>query len=82
MPPLVQMEIFKQFLDDVFGRKQWWTKELEEERDILAEARRVQATIAPSDQFKQARNRWLRAIRKAKKECWQRFLQATDPDTA
>jgi hypothetical protein len=34
-----------------------------------------------SDQFKQARNRWLRAIRKAKRECWERFLQVSDPAT-
>jgi hypothetical protein len=56
--------------------KRWWTKELEEERDILAEARRT--TAPSSDRFKQARNRWLRAIRKAKRECWERFLQASD----
>jgi hypothetical protein len=57
--------------------KRWWTKELEEERDIQAEARRT--TPPSSDQLKQARNRWLRAIRKAKRECWERFLQASDP---
>jgi hypothetical protein len=84
VPPLNQIPIFKRFLDDAFGRrrwspqaKRWWTKELEEEQDILDEARR---TLPPaSDQFKQAWNRWLRAIRKAKRECWERFLQASDP---
>jgi hypothetical protein len=82
--PLEQISLFKSFLDDIFGQKRWsprakrwWTKELEEERDILAEARRT--TPPSSDQFKQARNRWLRAIRKAKRECWERFLQASDP---
>jgi hypothetical protein len=34
-----------------------------------------------SEQFKQVRNRWLRAIRKVKRECWERFLQASDPST-
>jgi hypothetical protein len=75
---------FRKFLDDTFGckrwshrAKRWWTKELEEERDILAEARKT--TLPSSDQFKQARNRWLRAIRRAKRECWERFLQASDP---
>jgi hypothetical protein len=65
LSPLDQISVFEGFLDDIFGRKRWsrrakrwWTTELEDERDILAEARR---TIAPSsDQFKQARNRWLR----------------------
>jgi hypothetical protein len=82
--PLEQISLFKSFLDDIFGQKRWsprakrwWTKELEEERDILAEARRT--TPPSSDQFKQARNRWLRAIWQAKRECWERFLQASDP---
>jgi hypothetical protein len=82
--PLEQILRFKSILEDIFGQKrwsprakQWWTKELGEERDILAEARR---TPPPSsDQFKQARNRWLRAILKAKRECWERFLQVSDP---
>jgi hypothetical protein len=84
-PLLMQIELVKT-LNDTFGRKRWsprakrwWTKELEEERDILAEARRT--TIPSSDQFKQARNRWLRAIRKAKRECWEKFLQASHPGT-
>jgi hypothetical protein len=82
--PLEQISLFKSYLDDIFGQKRWsprakswWTKELEEERDILAETRRT--TPPSSDQFKQATNRWLRAIRKAKRECWERFLQASDP---
>jgi hypothetical protein len=69
IPPLVQMEKFKKFQDDVFGRKQWspraerwWTQEFKEEQNILAEARRP--TIASSDQFKR-----LFVIRKAKREC-------------
>jgi hypothetical protein len=74
----------KSWLDDIFGQqrwspraKWWWTKELKEDRDILPEVRR---TIPPSsDRFKQARNRCLRVIRKAKRECWERFLQASDP---
>jgi hypothetical protein len=73
--PLDLIPLFKSFLDDIFGRKRWsprakrwWTKGLEEERDILAEARR---TSSSTEQFKQARNRWLRAIRKAKRECWE-----------
>jgi hypothetical protein len=64
-----QISVFKGFLDDIFGRngrlpraKRWWTKELAED---LAEARRT--IPAASDQFKQVRNRWLRAIWKAKR---------------
>jgi hypothetical protein len=34
--------------------------------------------LPSSDRFKQARNRWLRAIRRGKRECWERFLQASD----
>jgi hypothetical protein len=83
--PLGLIPLFKSFLDDIFGQKRWspqakrwWTKELEEERDILAEARR---TSSSTEQFKLARNRWLRAIRKAKRECWEQFLEASDPAT-
>jgi hypothetical protein len=62
VPPFDQIPRFKPFLDENFGRKKWsprakrwWTKEIEEERGILSEARR---TMVPgSDQFKQARNR-------------------------
>jgi hypothetical protein len=84
LTPLEQISLFKSCLDDIFGQKRWspranrwWTKELEEDRDIQAEARRT--TPPSSDQLKQARNRWLRVIRKAKRECWERFLQASDP---
>jgi hypothetical protein len=55
----------------------WWTQELEEERDILTEARKT--TLPSSDQFKEVRNQWLRAIRKPKRERWENFLQASDP---
>jgi hypothetical protein len=55
--PLEQISLFKLFLDDIYGQKrwsprviQWWTKDLEEERYILAEARRT--TLLSSDQFK------------------------------
>jgi hypothetical protein len=82
--PLEQISLFKSFLYNSFGQKRWsprakrwWTKELEEERDILAEARRT--TLPSSHQFKQARNMWLRAIGKAKRDCWERFLQASNP---
>jgi hypothetical protein len=54
---LAQISVFKGFLDDIFRRKRWsprakrwWTKELEEDRDILAEARRT--TLLSSIQFK------------------------------
>jgi hypothetical protein len=60
--PNDQISEFKKCLDDIFGRKRWsprakrwWTKELEEERYILGEARRK--TSPSSDRFKQARNR-------------------------
>jgi hypothetical protein len=82
--PFELIPLFKSFLDHIFRRKRWsprakrwWTTELEEERDFLAEARRT--TPPSSDRFKQARNRWLRAIRIAKRECWERFLQASTP---
>jgi hypothetical protein len=46
--PLDQISVFKGFLDHIFGRKRWspraklWSmKELEEEQDILAKARRI-----------------------------------------
>jgi hypothetical protein len=76
LSPLDQISVFKGSLDDIFGQQRWspramrwWMKELEEERDILTEVRKT--TPPCSDQFKQGRNRWLRAIRKAKGESWE-----------
>jgi hypothetical protein len=84
LSPLEQISVFKRFLDTIFGRKRWsprakrwWIKELEEELDILAEARRTR--LPSRDQCNQRRNRWLRAIQKAERECWEQYLQATDP---
>jgi hypothetical protein len=53
------------------------TKELEEERDLLAKARR--STPVSSDQFSHTRNRWLCTICKANCDCWERFLSASNP---
>jgi hypothetical protein len=81
--PLEQILLFTSFHDDIFGQerwspraKRWCTKELEEERDILGEARRT--TLLSRIHFMQVRNRWLRAIRKANRECSESLLEASD----
>ena len=80
LDPLEYLNGFKALLDDIFGRykwspraKRWWNNELEGERQKLAQARRK--STQNTAEFREARNRWFRAIRKAKRECWEKSLQ-------
>ena len=56
--------------------KQWWNKEVAEARLIWAkDKRRLGRNEDLKEEFKQARNWYYQTIRKAKRECWQNFLQ-------
>ncbi len=55
--------------------KRWWNKEVAEVRSTLAkDKRRFGRNEDLKEEFKQARNRYYRTIKKAKRECWQNFL--------
>ena len=56
--------------------KRWWNKEVAEARLIWAkDKRRLGRNEDLKEEFKQARNWYYQTIRKAKRECWQNFLQ-------
>ena len=56
--------------------KHWWNKEVAEARSTWAKnKRRFGRGEDLKEEFKQARNRYFRTIKKAKRECWQKFLQ-------
>ncbi len=56
--------------------KRWWNKEVAEARLTWAKDKRWLGRDEDlKEEFKQARNRYFRTIKKAKRECWQKFLQ-------
>jgi len=57
--------------------KPWWCEELKDLRKELGRARRKWRVVGMS-QVKVARREFQRAIRKAKRDCWNRFLQEAD----
>ena len=58
--------------------KRWWNKEVSEARATWAkDKRRLGRDKSLKEEFKQARNQYFRTIKKAKRECWQKFLQGT-----
>jgi len=57
--------------------KPWWCEELKELRKDLGRARR-KWRVAGISRVKVARREFQRAIRKAKRDCWNRFLQEAD----
>ena len=61
--------------------KRWWNKEVAEARKTWARAKRKWGTVTPDTvKLKQARNLFYRVVRKAKRQCWQNFLQGEDKD--
>ena len=59
--------------------KQWWNEEVAGARKTWAKAKRKWGTITPDTfKLKQARNLFYRVIRKAKRQCWQNFLQGKE----
>jgi hypothetical protein len=57
--------------------KPWWNTDLRELRKDLGRARR-KWRVAGISQVKAARRDFRRAIRKVKRDCWNRFLQEAD----
>ena len=56
--------------------KRWWSKEVAEARLTWAkDKRRLGRNEVLKEELKQARNRDFRTIEKAKRECWQKFLE-------
>ena len=56
--------------------KQWWNKEVAKARLTWAKnKKKLGRNKDLKEEFKQARNWYYRTIRKAKRKCWQKFLQ-------
>ena len=60
--------------------KRWWNPEVKEARFHYAKARRVYKLNGNKEEVKQARNSFYKILRKAKRICWQNFLQGTLED--
>lgn len=59
--------------------KRWWNDEVAKARKTWARAKKSYGREDRyQDELKQARNTYYRVIRKAKKVCWQNFLQGKD----
>ena len=67
--------------------KPWWTEELTQMRKQMAKAKRTwqKAQVNPMEdedpsylQYKETRNAYFSAIKKAKSECWNQFLEDAD----
>ncbi len=59
--------------------KRWWNKKVETARKFWAKEKRTWGKITPDrEKFKQARNAFYRIVRKAKRECWQNFLEGEE----
>jgi hypothetical protein len=78
---VTDISLFTQFLDQEFGRKRWspfatlwWSYELDKERKRLFRIPRNSVA------YKEARAQWFKTGRKAKRECWEEFLQQSDTD--
>jgi hypothetical protein len=78
---MTEFSRFTKFLDEEFGRKRWspvakrwWSDELDKERNRLLGIPRNSVA------YKAARAQWFKTIRKAKRECWEEFLQQSDTD--
>jgi hypothetical protein len=79
--PMQEINRFTNFLDETFGRKtwspyakRWWNDDLDKQRKQLLSLPRH------SPEFKAARFKWFKVVRKAKRECWENFRQESDPD--
>ncbi len=56
--------------------KRWWNKEVAEVISTWAkDKRRLGGNEDLKEEFKKARNRYFRTIKKAKRDCWQKFLE-------
>ena len=60
--------------------KRWWNPEVKEARFQYAKARRAYKLDGNKEEVKLARNSFYKTVRKAKRICWQNFLQGTIED--
>ena len=59
--------------------KRWWNKNMVQARKIWTkEKKRWRKSTPDKEKLKQAQNQFYHIIRKAKRECWQNFLEAID----
>ena len=59
--------------------KRWWNKEVAEARKIWAKEKKIWGHTSPDrEKLKKARNAFYRLVRKAKRKCWQRFLEGEE----
>jgi hypothetical protein len=79
--PMQEINRFTNFLGETFGRKtcgppakRWWNDDLRKQRKQLLNFPRH------SPELKAARLKLFKAVRKAKRECWESFLQESDSD--
>jgi hypothetical protein len=68
-------------LDETFGRKtwsphakRWWNNDLDKQ------SKQLLTLPHHSPEFKAARFKWFKVVRKAQRECWENLLQESDPD--
>ena len=63
--------------------KRWWNKDVKEARRTLGRASRAWGRRGGDpEEFKQARNAYRRALKRAKRECWSQFLLNDEDDEA
>jgi hypothetical protein len=56
--------------------KKWWTREINEAHAVMGKARAdLRNNRSSPAAFKGARKKWFRTVRKAKRTCWETFLQ-------
>lgn len=55
--------------------KRWWNKKVAEARKIWAKEKKLWGKVSPNrEKLKQVHNIFYRTVRRAKRECWQKFL--------
>ena len=59
--------------------KRWWNEEVAQARKTWAKEKKTWGQVTPNrEKLKQARNMFYRLVRKAKRECWQNFLEGEE----
>ena len=62
-----------------FYSKRWWNNEVAEACKIFAREKKIWRHISQDrEKLKKARNAFYRLIHRAKKECWQNFLESEE----
>jgi hypothetical protein len=79
--PMQEINRFTNFSDETFGRKtwsphakRWWNDDIDMQRKQLLDLPRH------SSEFKAARLKWFKVVRKAKRVGWENFFHESEPD--